>query len=97
MIKKYVRVTSWADSNQTPDLNSGRWVQIGNPSLINYWLTGLPGGKFYLSAAWPFVRYEKNKSTFKNHVTALVNVSNLCWPNSRDGWIKGLLGQRQIV
>jgi hypothetical protein len=93
-----VKITTWADNNTTPDFNSGRWVQIGSANWFTYFLTGLPGGKFYPSSSFPYVRFEKNKSSFSNHKTKMIDASDLEFPRGfgLDGFIKGLLGQRKI-
>ena len=40
-----IKVTTWANGDR--DFASGRWVQLGAPTLLNFWLTGLPGGSAY--------------------------------------------------
>jgi len=92
-----IQVTSWADRSDYPDLTPGRWVQLGGPTLVNYWLTGLPGGKIVAQKSWPYFRYQKNRSDYSNYITALVEDNSLSWPKSPDGFIKGLFGQRQII
>jgi hypothetical protein len=93
---KLANVTSWADTDIDPDLTVGRWVQLGKPTLLNFWLTGLPGGKFYFTDSFPFIKYVKNQASFTNHIHGFVMVR---WPTGfgPDGYIKGLLGQRIIV
>lgn len=88
-------VTSWADVGTKPDLNPGRWVQLGEPTKTNYFLTGLPGPKGYLQPTPPFVRIEWPKSAFSNHITGQVPASSLQWPQGGEFW-KGVFGQRQI-
>ena len=41
--ERMVQVTSWADKGITPDLNPGRWVQLGDATPVNFLKTGLPG------------------------------------------------------
>lgn len=74
----------------------GRWVQLGAPTKLNYWLTGLPGGKVFFSKAWPFVRFERNRTCFQNHATIWVDASSLKIPSGfgPDGWVKAIYRQR---
>lgn len=85
------RVTSWAETGTTPDLNPGRWVQLGDATRVNFWRTGLPGGKVQTNP----LRYESSNVPFTNSITGQVPASSLRWPS---GWEKpkGILGQRQI-
>lgn len=92
---RMVTVTSWADEGITPDLNPGRWVQLGGPTRTNFWLTGLPGGKAYVQPKWPFLRYDPSRVPFENYITSQVPASSLQWPKGWEKW-KGILGQRQI-
>jgi hypothetical protein len=46
-VKSTITVTSWAEKGITPDLNPGRWVQLGGPGRWNYLKTGLWGPKIY--------------------------------------------------
>jgi len=89
------RVTSWADEGITPDLNSGRWVQLGEPTKLSFWMTGLPGPKAWIGKKFPFIRLEKSKVPYNNSVTADIPASQLQWPSGWEKW-KGMLGQRQI-
>lgn len=95
---KVVTVTTWADSGIEPDFAPGRWVQIGKPNWFTFFLTGLPGGKFYFKSELPFIRYEKSKVPFENHKTKNLPASSLKFPTGFgvDGYIKGLLGQRKV-
>lgn len=95
---KVVTVTTWADSGIEPDFAPGRWVQIGKPNWFTFFLTGLPGGKFYFKSEFPFIRYEKCKVLFQNHKTKDLPASSLKFPTGFgvDGYAKGLLGQRRI-
>jgi hypothetical protein len=91
-------VTTWAPRGTKPTIVSGRWVQLGGPTVINYWLTGLPGGKVYFSRSYPFVRYQRNDTDINNCITAMVNEDDLEFPKGvgADGMIKALFGQRKI-
>lgn len=93
-----IKITTWADVGDNPDFNSGRWVQIGSANVFTYFLTGLPGGKFYPAPSFPYIRFEKNKSSFPNHKTKIIDSSELEFPKGfgLDGFIKGMLGQRKI-
>ncbi|EAQ78909.1 hypothetical protein [Blastopirellula marina] len=93
-----VKVTSWAEAGTTPDLNPGRWVQIGGPTPWNYIKTGLWGGKFELglSRNFPWVfKWTNSNAPISNYVSEFVQQSQLMWPR---GWeyIKGILGQRIV-
>jgi RHS repeat-associated protein len=90
-----VRVTSWADDGTTPDLNPGRWVQLGEATPVNYFKTGLPGPKVHLEASFPYVKIEGSKASFSNSVSSSVPAASLVWPPRLESW-KGILGQRQI-
>jgi RHS repeat-associated protein len=92
---KLKTVTSWADAGITPDLNPGRWVQLGDPTRWNYFKTGLGGPKIYRTDQFPFFTKQSSQVPFSNSVTGEVPASSLQWPS---GWekIKGILGQRQI-
>jgi len=85
-------VTSWADEGITPDLNPGRWVQLGEATTPNFWKTGLPGPKLTLNP----LKLEGSKVPFSNSVTGQVPASSLQWPSGWEKW-KGILGQRQIT
>ena len=91
-------VTAWADRGIEPDFNSGRWVQLGRPTLFNFFLTGLPGGKFYVTKNFPYIQYHPCNTPFKNHKSVMIGKSQLEWPSGFgvDGFVKGLLGQRKI-
>lgn len=88
---KLKTVTSWADEGITPDLNPGRWVQLGEATKWNFLKTGLPGPK--VTVVPP--SYAPSKVPFSNSITDQVPASSLQWPS---GWefFKGVLGQRQI-
>ena len=49
-------VSSWASEGMTPDLNPGRWVQLGEATPSNFLKTGLPGAKAYFQSEAPFLR-----------------------------------------
>jgi hypothetical protein len=95
---KKIIVTTWADHGIEPDFNSGRWVQLGRPSLFNFFLTGLPGGKFYIVKKFPWIEYHSSKTPFKNYKSIMIEENRLEWPSGFgvDGFVKGLLGQRKI-
>ncbi len=88
---KLKTVTSWADEGITPDLNPGRWVQLGEATKTNFWKTGLPGPKLHLSP----LKLDSSKVPFSNSITGQVPASSLQWPSGWERW-KGILGQRQI-
>lgn len=96
MTKK--QITTWASRGKTPTFVPGRWVQLGRPTVLNYWLTGLPGGKIYARKCWPFFEYVPNRTEFANHATMLIDCDQLETPSGwgPDGWVKGLFGQRRI-
>jgi RHS repeat-associated protein len=85
------QVTSWAATGTTPDLNPGRWVQLGDATRVNFWKSGLPGGKVQTNP----LRYERSNVPITNYISGQVPASSLRWPT---GWEKpkGILGQRQI-
>lgn len=58
-------VTSWANEGITPDLNPGRWVQVGEATKPNFWKTGLPGPKLTLNP----LKLEGSKVPFSHSVT----------------------------
>lgn len=91
-----VLVTTWAPNNR--DFNPNRWVQLGGPTILNYILTGLPGGKIYVNKTFPYIRWERPTTTFRDHTSTYIDRSRLRIPSGfgPDGWIKGLLGQRII-
>ena len=91
----YRTVTSWADAGTTPDLNPGRWVQLGSRTRWNYLKTGLPGGKFDKQPRPPFFSGEANQTTFSNAITSEVRRSSLAFP--WDEPLGGLVGQRRLV
>lgn len=93
------QITTWADAGIEPDFKPGRWVQLGKPSLLNFWLTGLPGGKIYFQSSWPFARYVPNTVPFSNYKTGFIDEARLEFPKGMkaDGWVKGLFRQRKIV
>ncbi len=95
---KVMRVTSWAEEGVVPDLNPGRWVQLGGPTRWNFIKTGLWGGKFEvgLSSEFPWMLQKVPSNVpITNYITDFVEQSKLMWPG---GWefIKGVLGQRVI-
>ena len=101
--QRLVQVTSWAGQGLDPDLNPGRWVQIGGPTVSNFIKTGLWGGKFEFgftrSFPWIF-RWTSSNVPFSNYITEFVSTTNLVWPRELGVFfdtIKGLLGQRIIV
>ena len=93
-----VNITTWADKGVKPDFNSGRWVQLGKANYFNFFLTGLPGGKFYFTKRFPFILYQKSKVPFSNYKSVRICKTKLKFPSGfgLDGYIKGLLGQRII-
>ena len=92
-----VQITSWCGSGPV-DFRPGRWVQLGAPTRLNFWLTGLPGGKLYGQREFPFVRYEPCSVRFEHHATTWVSAEQLECPRGfgPDGWIKAMFGQRRI-
>jgi len=93
--ERYVQVTSWAEEGITPDLNPGRWVQLGGSTKLNLLLTGLPGPKLILEGEAPFIRLQRSRVSFENSITDEVPASVLSWPQGVEFW-KGFLGQRQL-
>lgn len=89
------KVSSWASEGITPDLNPGRWVQLGEATPMNFLKTGLPGPKAYLQSEAPFLRIESSRVPFANSISGPVPTSSLQWPQGWEAW-KGILGQRQI-
>lgn len=91
-----IKVTTWANGDR--DFASGRWVQLGAPTLLNFWLTGLPGGKIYRKSSFPWIRYESCDVEFDQHTTIYIATDRLKRPSGAgaDGWIKSLFGQRII-
>jgi hypothetical protein len=94
-VRRLVTVTSWADAGVTPDLEVGRWVQVGNATYWNYAKSGLPGPKAYQTGSFPYVRLERSRSQFTNSITGEVPEVQLSWPPGLEAW-KGMLGQRVI-
>ena len=94
-VNRMVIVTSWADEGITPDLQSGRWVMLGEKTKWNYWRSGLPGGKILKSNKFPWFKYEGNQTKFDNSITASIPASQVRWPSGLDR-IRGLFGQRII-
>jgi RHS repeat-associated protein len=94
--EKMVRVTSWADKGITPDLNPGRWVQLGGPTWWNFLKTGLPGPKAWIQSTYPFARFQWSRVPFSNSITDELPSSSLQWPQEIGEFWKGILGQRQI-
>jgi len=92
---KLKTVTSWADKGITPDLNAGRWVQLGEATKLNFWRTGLPGPKVNLSLTPPSASVRGSKVPFSNSITNDIPSSSLQWPPGLDKW-RGLFGQRKI-
>lgn len=94
-----ITVTTWADAGVEPDFNSGRWVQIGTANYFTFFLTGLPGGKFYFQRQFPYIRYQKSQVPFYNHKTTTICETRIRFPQGfgLDGYVKGLLGQRQVI
>jgi len=90
-----IKVTSWASDGIVPDLNPGRWVQLGDATLWNFWKTGLPGPKGYLQRSPPFLKLEESTVPFSNSITGEVPANSLQWPSGLDKW-RGIFGQRQI-
>jgi len=92
-----VQVTSWSSTGDV-DFKSGRWVMIGKPSRLNFWLTGLPGGKLHVTKTFPFFRYERSSIKYEQHKTTWVSVDSLKVPTGigPDGCVKALFNQRII-
>ena len=93
--EKLITVTSWAEKGSTPDLNPGRWVQMGEATNVNFLKSGLVGPKAYASDAFPFFRLEASRVPFSNSITSQVPASSLQWPPGFEVW-KGILGQRVL-
>jgi RHS repeat-associated protein len=91
-----VKVTSWASEGITPDLNPGRWVQLGEATPVNFLKTGLPGPKGFLQSSPPFLKIEGSTVPFSNFITGEVPANSLQRPGGFDKW-RGLFGQRQII
>lgn len=85
-----IQVTSWAGPNVSPDLNSGRWIIIGDKSWLNFLKTGLPFGK--IGGKFPFYTWQPSNVSFDNAVTDFVDISRLTWPKGIEA-IKALLNQ----
>ena len=94
-VPQMVRVTSWAEEGITPDLNPGRWVQLGDPTKVNFWRTGLPGPKGTFIDEFPYLKIQRSKVPFTNSITDDVPAASLQWPPSLDKW-RGLFGQRKL-
>lgn len=94
---KLVQVTTWARDSR--DFAPGRWVQLGSPTRLNFWLTGLPGGKIQGRSGFPWVQWVPCDVKFEQHTTAWVPQHQLAAPRGLgpDGWVKALFGQRRIV
>jgi hypothetical protein len=90
--ERMVQVTSWAKEGITPDLTSGRWVQIGEPTKLNFLKTGLTGPKMFVEGG---IRLENSNVPYSNFVTGKVPENSIQWPKGAEFW-KGVLGQRQI-
>lgn len=88
-------VTSWADEGITPDLNPGRWVQLGEGNKFDFWKTGLSGPKGQFTNRFPYLKFEKSKVPFNNKITDNVSPSSLQWPSGWDKW-RGVFGQRKL-
>ena len=93
--ERMAEVTSWAEKGITPDLNPGRWVQLGDATKLNFWKTGLPGPKLFFEGEAPFMRLESSRVPFANSITAEAPASSLQWPQGAEFW-KGILDQRQL-
>jgi RHS repeat-associated protein len=91
-----VRVTSWAESGVTADLNPGRWVQLGEATPRNFWKTGLPGPKGTFTNEFPFLKFERSKVPFSNSISDSVPASSLEWPSGADKF-RGGFGQRILT
>lgn len=93
---KVIQVTSWANGDR--DFTPGRWVQLGPATRINFWLTGLPGGKMHIDSKFPWIWYERCDVGYDQHTTVWIDSNKLRAPSGlgADGWIKSLFGQRII-
>lgn len=94
---KLIQVTTW--SQRERDFTAGRWVQLGPATRLNFWLTGLPGGKIVSKQSFPWIRYEPCRVRFDQHTTAWLPQHRVSIPRGLgpDGWVKALFGQRRIV
>ena len=90
-----VRVSTWAEKGLKPDLNPGRWVQVGPPTRWNFFKTGLQGGKFKFKKEFPWLSRRPSNVPFENGITKMVEQSKLMFPKGFDV-IKAILGQRRI-
>ena len=86
----FTKVTSWASEGVTPDLNPGRWVQLGDATKTNFLKTGLLGPKAYFQSEVPFLRLESSEVPFENSITGTIPASSLEWPKGWEAW-KGIL------
>ncbi len=75
------QVSSWASADTVPDLNPGRWVMVGPPSVGNYLRTVGPAMRGY---------------PIGNSVSDTVSSGNLSYPPGLTGNFAGTLGQRII-
>jgi RHS repeat-associated protein len=75
------QITSWAPSGFTPNLDPGRWVMTGGPSLGNYARTVGPAVRGY---------------PYDNSATSTVPGSTLSYPPGTTGNMAGILGQRVV-
>jgi len=75
-------VTSWASSGVTPNLDPGRWVMTGGPSVGNYLRTVGPALRNY---------------PYGNSVSGTLPGSSLAYPPGATGNLAGQLGQRVVV
>ncbi len=76
-----VQVTSWAEQGKIPDLNPGRWVQLGGPTYSNWLKTGLWGGKFDITTSFPWMTWTSANPDPTNFITDFIEQSTLLWPN----------------
>jgi RHS repeat-associated protein len=94
-----VPITSWAERGVVPDLNTGRWVQIGRPTWWNYIKTGLIGGKFERVPDFPWFTWKSSNGSFNNFITGFIEHSKLVMPKELGiivDFVKYLMGQRKI-
>ncbi len=75
------QITSWASNGVTPNLDPGRWVMTGGPSLGNYARTVGPALRGY---------------PYGNSATSTVPGSTLSYPPGATGNMAGILGQRVV-
>ena len=75
-------VTSWASAGVTPNLDPGRWVMTGGPSVGNYLRTVGSALRGY---------------PYGNSVGGTLPGSSLAYPPGATGNLAGLLGQRVVV